>query len=437
MEWWLVLILIFGGVLGLLTLGMPVAFAFMAVTIVGIIGFQGWGGPLQQYVLSIYSSVSVFTLLPVPLFILMSEVLWNSSIAVNALEALDRFFGRVPGRLSLLTVASGTMFSALSGSTMATTAMLGRLLLPNMRKRGYAPDLSMGTIMASGGLDMLIPPSALAVVFASVAQVSIGKLLLALIPPGLLLAALYAGYIIVRAKLDPNAAPEATFERAPLRDKIVGMMLHLMPLLIVIFFVIGTIFFGIATPTEAAALGCLASIILAATLGGMDWRGFMRAIDGTMRVSVMMLTILAAAIGFSQILAFTGASRGLLQYVVGEVTSPILMLILMNLLLLVLGCFMEQIAIMMITLPIFMPIVKALGIDPIWFAVLMLMNLQIALMTPPFGLLLFVMKGVAPPDVQMHTIYRAAVPFIVMDIIVIGVVIVWPDIALFLPRLAF
>ena len=428
MEWWLILTIIFGSLILLLALGVPVAFAFLIINLAGAAILQGGTGGFQQLIHSIYGSVTSFSLLPIPLFVLMGEILWQTNIAARALTALDKLLGRVPGRLSMLTVLSGTIFAALSGSTIANTAMLGSLLLPDLKKRGYADDLSMGAIMASGALAMLIPPSALAVIFAVIAKISIGKVLIALIAPGLLLAALYAVYIMVRAKLDPAAAPSYDVKPASAREQLMGLVLYVAPLSFIVFMVIGVMFIGVATPTEAAAFGCVGSIALAAAYRDLTWKRFRDSIEGTLRISAMMLVIMACAIGFSQLLAYSGGSRGLLEYVMSFDASPIMLLILMQLILLVLGCFMEQIAIMLITLPIFMPIIKAAGIDPIWFAVVCLINLEVALLTPPFGLLLFVMKGAAP-SVKMQQVYMAALPFIIIDILVIGLLIAFPGIA--------
>jgi len=437
MAWYETLTLIFGAVLALLGLGMPVAFSLAAVTLGGIYFTQGWGGPFQSYVLSVKSSLGAFSLLPVPLFVLMGEVLWHSKIAGKALKALDIAMGRLPGRLSLLTIASGTLFSTLSGSTMANTALLGRLLVPELSQRKYSGIMSMGPIMASGALSMLIPPSALAVIFASVAKISIGKLLIALILPGILLALLYAVFIIGVAVRFPSQAPSYQVDHIALRFKLKGLLVNVVPLTLVIVLVIGVIFAGIATPTEAAAVGALASLGLAGAYGGLSLRSVRNALIDTMRISVMMLTILASAIAFSQILAFTGASRGLLGFVVAGEQSPMTFVILTMLMLLVLGMFLEQIAIMMVTLPILMPIVAALHLDPVWFAVLMLINLEIALMTPPFGMLLFVMRSVTPPSIAMSEIWRAALPYVAINLLVIALIMAAPSIATYLPKIAF
>jgi tripartite ATP-independent transporter DctM subunit len=294
----------------------------------------------------------------------------------------------------------------------------------------------MGPIMASGALAMLIPPSALAVIFAAVAKVSIGKLLLALVVPGLMLAALYAAFIIVTASRRPDLAPRYEVDSVPLRERLLAVIRYVLPLFAVVFLVIGAIFLGIATPTEAAALGCLGSFALAAAYGGLTLDNVAKALRGTASITVMMLTILAAAIGFSQLLAFTGASRGLLEFVVTGLQSPMVFLVLTLALILVLGCFLEQIAIMLITLPILMPIVLELGIDPIWFSVMVLINLEIALMTPPFGMLLFVMRGVTPPEISIVEVYRSALPYVAINLVVIGLVLAFPQIALFLPSLS-
>ena len=224
MMWYEVFALIIGGTLALLAVGMPVAFALAAVTLLGVLFTQGWGSPFMQYVSSVKSSLSVFTLLPVPLFVLMGEILWHSQIAGRALKALDMLLGRLPGRLSLLAIGSGTLFSTLSGSTMANTALLGRLLVPELKERGYSGVMSMGPIMASGALAMLIPPSALAVIYASVAKVSIGKLLLALILPGLVLAALYAIFVIVVALRYPHLAPSYDVEKVPFSQTLKALL---------------------------------------------------------------------------------------------------------------------------------------------------------------------------------------------------------------------
>ena len=427
MEWWLILIIIFTGAMILLAAGMPVAFAFIIINMLGVLVLQGGGRSFHTLTLSMFSSVSTFTLLPVPLFVLMGEVLWHSRVAFKAIDVLDKLLGRLPGRLSVLTILSGTVFSSLSGSTMANTAVLGTMLLPDMERRGYRRPMSIGPILASGGLAMMVPPSALAVILASIAKLSIGRILIAALVPGLIMAFLYMSYILVRCKLQPELTPTYEVQRVGLRERLEGVVLYLLPLGLIIFLVTGVIVLGVATPTEAAALGCLGSFILAAVYRSLSWEVIRKAVGGTVYISVMMMAILVGALGFSQLLAYSGASRGLLEAVIALPIAPILVIVAMQAIVLMLGTFMEQIAIMMITLPIYIPIVKSFGFDPIWFGVLMLINLQMALTTPPFGLLLFVMKGVAPPDTTMRQIYLAGIPFLACDLVALIIVLIYPD----------
>jgi tripartite ATP-independent transporter DctM subunit len=426
MEWSQTLLIIFGGVTLLLATGMPVAFCFLLANLLGVLILQGGGKAFYQLILSMYSSVSSFTLLPIPLFVLMGEILWHSGLALKAIEALDKMLGRLPGRLSILTVAAGTVFSTLSGSTMANTAMLGTMLLPDMERRGYAKSMSIGPIVASGGLAMMIPPSALAVILAALAKLSVGRILVGAIIPGFIMAALYLSYIIIRCLLQPELTPRYEAKHVPLSEKLRDFFKYLAPLSFIVFLVTGLIVFGVATPTEAAALGGLGSCVLAAAYRKLSWPIMKPALLGTINISVMTLTILGAAIGFSQILAYSGASRGLLEFVVKLEVPPLLLIVMIQLVILALGTFMEQIAIMLITLPILIPIVKTLGFDPIWFGVMMLINLEMAMTTPPFGLLLFVMKGVSSKETTMRDIYFAGLPFLICDAIAMAVVLIFP-----------
>ncbi|MCP4327952.1 MAG: TRAP transporter large permease subunit [Alphaproteobacteria bacterium] len=432
MPWWETLMIIVGGLLFVMGLGVPVAFAFLLVNLLGILFLQGGSGAFHQFVLSIYSSVSSFTLTPVPLFVLMGEILWRSQLGKDALDALDKCLGRLPGRLSVLTIAAGTVFSSLSGSTMANTAMLGTFLYPDLERRGYHRTLSIGPIMAGGGLAMMIPPSALAVILAAIGQLSIAKILISAIVPGLMMAALYFAYIVIRCALNPDDSPSYTVDSVTWPERIEAVIKHLLPLGFIVFLVTGLIVLGVATPTESAALGALGSFALAAAYGRLNWAMIRASVLGSLRITAMMFAIMAAAIGFSQLLAYSGATRGLLDSVLGLDVTPILLVVGMQLVVLVLGSFMEQIAIMLITLPIFIPIVKALDLDTIWFGVLMLINLEMALMTPPFGLLLFIMKGITPPDVTMKQIYVAAIPFLVCNLIVMAILILFPELVTFL-----
>jgi tripartite ATP-independent transporter DctM subunit len=430
MQWWELLLIIFGGMTALFATGMPVAFAFLLINLIGILLLQGGGAAFHNFSLSIYSSVANFALLPVPMFILMGEILWQSRVVFRAIDVLDAMLGRLPGRLSVLTILSGTVFSALSGSTMANTAMLGSILLPEMERRGYHKAMSLGPIMKGGGLAMIIPPSGLAVILATIAGISIAQLLIACIVPGLIMAVLYVGYIVIRCALQPSLTPSYESVRPALLAQLGAFAIYLLPLAVIVFLVTGVIVLGVATPTEGAALGCVGSFMIAAAYRKLSYRVLWAALIGTLRVTVMVLTILIGAQGFSQLLAYSGASRGLLDAVLSIEMAPWTIVLAMMLVVLFLGCFMDQLAIMLITIPIFFPIIVKLGFDPIWFGVLLLINLEMALTTPPFGMLLFVMKGVAPPTTTMRHIYVSAAPFLLWDAVAMTVVAIWPVAAL-------
>ncbi len=434
MEWWLILLLIIGSLVFMMLTGIPVAFAFMLINFVGIYLFMGTAG-FSQLILSIFNSLTVFTLAPVPFFVLMGAVIFQSGMAFRVLDILDKWLGRLPGRLSILAVAASVTFSTLTGSTMANTAMLGTLLIPEMSRRGYSKTMSLGPIVGSGGLAMIIPPSALGVILGGLAGISIAKLLIGGILPGLLMAALYISYIIIRCSLQPNLAPAYDVVSTPMSEKVASLLKHALPLVLIIFCVLGTIFIGVATPTEAAALGSFASFILAVLYGKLNFDVIKKSIITCLEVTVMAFMIIAGSMAFSQLIAFSGVTRELATLVAKLNVTPVLIVIGMQLVLLFLGTFMEQVSMMMITLPIYMPVATALGIDPVWFGILMLVSLEIGFTTPPFGLLLFIMKGVAPEGTTMADVYSAATPFILCNILALGIMIALPPIVTFLPSL--
>jgi tripartite ATP-independent transporter DctM subunit len=249
------------------------------------------------------------------------------------------------------------------------------------------------------------------------------------------MALLYGIYILFRCTNNPALAPSYQVAAVGMSEKISAFLKYVLPLTSIVFLVVGLIFLGVATPTEAAAMGSVGSLVLAALYRSLNLKVARKAVTGALEVTVMTFMIIAGSITFSQILAFTGASRGLVEFVVGLQLSPILLVIIMMVLLMILGAFMDQISMMMITIPIFMPVIKALGFNPIWFGILMLINLEIAFTSPPFGLLLFVMKGVAPEGTSMGDIYRAAIPFIFCDLVALTLILIFPALAIWLPSL--
>jgi tripartite ATP-independent transporter DctM subunit len=435
MDWSLTLMLLLGLMALLMLIGTPVAVAFLIVDVIGAILFLGGEMGIIQIILNMKESLTSFSLLPVPLFILMGEVMFHSKLGFKAIDATDQWIGKIPGRLSLLAIIGGALFSTMSGSTLATTSILGSLLVPDMEKRGYHKSMSLGPIMGSGGLSMLIPPSALAILLAALNQISVGGLLIAGILPGFLMAFLYGSYVVIRCHLQPHLAPSYQQEPIPVLDRIKVSIIHIFPIGLIIFLVIGLIFLGVATPSEAAALGSMGTILIAIVYGQMNFAVMKASIMGTLKITSMMFMIITGSMIFSQILAFSGASAGIIETVIGLDLSPIMVLIAMQCVLLFLGCFMDNLSMVMIAIPIFLPVVEALHFNTLWFALIMLINMEMANTTPPFGLLLFVMKGVAPKNTTMVDVYKAGIPFLMCDAVVMILVMVFPQIALYLPEL--
>jgi tripartite ATP-independent transporter DctM subunit len=289
--------------------------------------------------------------------------------------------------------------------------------------------------MGVGTVDALIPPNALTVVLASLANIDVGQLLLAGIPAGIMMSALYFIYVVLWLRIFPQEAPMYIVPKIPLKEKVMATVRYLLPLGFIIFMVIGFIFLGVATPTEAAATGTLGSFILALIYRRLNWEVIKKSVMSTVKVTTMIFMIIIVSSTYGEILAFTGAAAGMRSFITSLTIPPIIILIGMLIVVLIMGCFMETVAIMMITIPIYMPVVNAFGFDKIWYGVMMLIALETGLITPPFGVTLFVMKGVAPPEVTMGDIWRAVTPYVIVDILCIALVMAMPNIATVVPSL--
>jgi len=435
-SWQLAAWLMLGGSAVLLFIGMPVAFTFIAINIVGAWLYMGGEAGLAQLARSSVNSVTAFSLTPIPLFVLMGEILFHTGLALKVIEGIERLIRRVPGRLAVVAVVSGTVFSAISGSTIATTAMLGSLMLPVMLARGYHPTLATGPIMAIGAVDMLIPPSALTVLLGSLSGISISKLLIGGVMPGIVLSIAFVLWIILRVRLTPGLAPHdggAVMYQGWERWR--PFFAYVLPCLSIFGVVIGALAAGWATPTECAALGAFATIVFALVYRAFSWDALLRALQGTAAISGIILFIILGATTFAQILSFSGASNGLVQLITGQDLSTGAIVAGMMLMLIFLGIFVDQVSMMMITLPIFMPVVQALGVDPIWFGVMFLICMQLGLLLPPHGLLLMTMRGVAPPQVTTGQIFLAVVPYVGMSLLLLAAVFWLPQVATWLPKL--
>lgn len=433
MPWYEALALLVGSIMVLMAIGMPVALAFLASNIIGAWVFMGGERGIGQLLNNGFGSLTSFALVPIPLFLLMGEIFFHTGLGGRLFNAVDRLLGRLPGRLSYVTVIGGTGFATLSGSSMGATALLGALMVPEMTRRGYKKHMSIGPILGTGGLAIIIPPSALGVLLATLARIDVGALLIAGIIPGLILAGFYIVAIWIQTRIDPTAAPAYEVDPISLGAKLKLILADIVPMVGVMVVIVVLMIAGFMTPSEAAAFGALGVLILAAAFRCLTFEAVKKSVVGALKVTLMAYLIVFGSATFSQLLAFSGASSGLIAWATSYDLQPVATLLIMFGVLLLLGMFMEQISMMLLTVPIFFPLAINLGFDPVWFGLVMLLALEIGFTTPPFGLLLFVMKGVAPPETTMREIYVSAFPFIFCALLLVALLIMMPGLALWLP----
>ena len=433
MEWYLSLSLVIALLLALFASGLQVALVFILIDLLGLYFVVGGWPALSLLPGSIINSIASYPLGAVPLFVLMGEILFRSGVAAQVLDALGKWIGALPARLSLVTVVGAAVFGAISGSSMATTATLSATLAPEMKERGYSPEMIAGPIIGAGGLAMIIPPSAMAVLLGTIAHISIGHLLIGGIVPGLLIATGYLLVILLRVWWNPKLVPQEVYVPPTLRERLRTLNL-LIPVGFLLFMVLGLMFLGVATPSESAALGALAAFVVAAAYGKLAWESVRVSVMETIKITAGIFLIIAGSAAFSQVLAFTGATRGLVDLITQLDISPLMVVFFMMLVLIIMGMFMDQISMMLITLPVYMPIITSLGLDPLWFGIIVLINLEVANETPPFGVLLYIGQSFMPGYGTMQII-KAVIPFTIVDLVAIGLLLVWSDLALWLPRL--
>lgn len=435
MSWPLALLLIFGCLVIFMATGMPIAFAFLITCATASFIFMGGLVGFEQFVASLYYPLVSFILLPCALFILMGNIIFEAGVGEFMVNALDKILGRLPGRLSIIAIGAGVLLGTMIGISGGSIAILGRSLVPEMMKRGYKKPMTLGPVVASGTLAVMIPPSALAVFLGAISRVSIGKLLISIIMPGLLLAVLFTAYIIIRCKLQPSIAPSYVVERVSLLEKVNATVRYILPVGVVIFAAIGSVFMGIATPSEAAALGAVACYILAVLYRRFKWQMIKKSSVATIQITVMVFMIIVGSMSFSKVLAFSGATAGLVELATSLPVPPIVVIIMTQFLVIILGCFVDPGSIIMMTVPLFMPIVSALGYDTLWYATILLLNIQLALITPPFGLDVYTMKALAPPGITLGEVFRSSIPFCAIGFVVMALMMVFPSIALWLPSI--
>lgn len=416
----------------LFILGMPVAIAFLVINIVSLWMLMG-PDSLLLIINGISDQTTSFTMIAIPLYVLLGEILFQSGAVKVIFDAIDKNVGKVRARLFIVTLLVSTIFAALSGSGIAVAAMLGATILPEMNRRGYNNELSAGTICAGASMAPIIPPSILIIVVGTLAQVSIAQLLAAGIIPGLIISLICMLYILIIVKLNPNLAPDYKVSKVSLKEKIISIALAA-PFGIIIFLVLGLIMLGIATPSESAATGVIGALMISFMYNRNIIPPLKIAIKSTARTTGMILLIMASSSVFSQVFALSGASRGIVEIINNLSISPMLMLFIMNLIPFILCCFMDQISLMMILVPIYLPIVEALNFDPIWFWILMLINITIGGITPPFGYVLFSLKGAAGEKITIEEVFKGIIPFIIIFVLVIILIVLIPSIATWLPK---
>lgn len=430
-EW--LTVLLFGSLVLLLLLGLPLVFAIGGVATLFIIFL--WG-PHALPVLAnrTYMAMDMFLLVAVPMFIFMGAMLQRCGIAEDMYELMYHWMGGLRGGLAAGTVLICTMFAAMVGISGAATTSMGLIALPSMRKRGYHKTIAIGCISAGGSLGILIPPSVLMIILALTSRLSVGQMFIAGILPGLLLSGLFVTYILVRCyfqkDLGPSVPPD---ERLPLRKRVKLLAGLLLPIGLILA-VMGSMFFGLATPSEASAIGALGAIVSAFIKRTFNWGNFTSALFITLRLSAMVIWIVFAASVFTALYAVTGASS-LVGGLISGVGDPWLAIIVMMLTLFVLGMFFDPTGIVLLTAPIFFPIVTSLGFGALWFAILFVINMELAYLTPPFGFNLFYMKAVVPPDVTMLDIYKSSLPFVLLMIVGLIICMIFPGIITWLPSL--
>ncbi len=429
-------LLMFGSLLGLLALGLPVAFACGSV---GIIFTALLQGPSAVNLVStrIFGLMTNYLLASIPLFILMASILERSGVIEDIYETVYQWLGALKGGVATATIAACTLMAAMCGVIGASEVTMGVIAFPQMLKRGYDKYIAAGSILAGGTLGILIPPSVMLIVYGMVDNSSIGRLYAGAFMPGFLLASFYVIYVSIRCYLRPELGPPVPKEeRMPLTGRI-KLLGRLSGPGILIFLVLGTIFTGIAAPTEAAGVGAAGAALLAAAQRRLTWRGAVQATESTIKATAMVMWTMFGANIFVGLYVMIGGGKFVEDLLMGSGLGPWTIIIIINLILIFLGFFIDWVGIIMLCVPIFGTVIRKLGFDPIWFGVLFTVNMQISFLSPPFGYALFYLKGVAPPEIDTFTIWKAAVPFMGLQLLGLICCMIWPGIILWLPSLFY
>ena len=427
--------LMFGSLFLLLLTGYPLAFLVGGVA-VGFIAWLWSPDALALVPQRMWNNMTQYLLAAIPLFIFMASMLEKAGLIEQIFDVAYKWLGRVPGGLAVATVAASTVLAAMVGVIGAAVVTMALVALPSMLRRGYSPVLAAGSVMAGGTLGILIPPSVLAIIYGLVANQSVGELYLGSVLPGLLLSGLYMLFSILYALINPKGAPRIPKEEAPTWAERWRALRSIWAPLVLIFLVLGTIFLGLAAPTEAAAVGAFGAMMVAALHRKLSWQNLRLALEQTAKATAMVLWIIFGANAFVAFYVAQGGDRYISELLLGTGLSPWGVLILMQLILIILGMFLDWVGILLLAVPVFVPIIRDLGFDPLWFGVLYLINMQMSFLSPPFGYALFYVRGVAP-QIPMGTIYRAAIPFLLLQLTGLVILMLFPGLATWLPSLVF
>lgn len=432
METWLLTLIVFSSLVILLAIGIPIAFAMLAIAAVGIILTWGPQGLLVLFNTA-YAEGTSYLLLAVPLFIFMANILKFSGLADKLYEVVYRWMGGLRGGLAMGTVVICAIFAAMAGISSVATISMGLIALPSMLQRKYDKVMAVGCINAGGALGILIPPSILMILYGNMAEVSIGRLFAGGMLPGILLAAIFVIYIGVRCFFQKDLGPAVT-ERYTWGDKFRSLKGVILPVSLVVL-VLGVIYTGVATPTEAAGVGAGGAVLTAMIHRQLTMARMWQALKDTLSLTVMVFWIIIGAVSFTTFLAYAGIQDMLQEAIVSMDINRWIILIAIQLVFFVLGMFLDPAGIILLTTPIFVPIINHLGFDPLWFGVLFIINMEMAYITPPFGFNLFILKSVVPPQVTMADIYRSVGPFVLLQALCLAMVMLWPEIATWLPSI--
>ena len=421
----------FALLIALMFLRIPVAFVMAMVGFVGFWWLVSWPAALSLLARDFFSVFSSYNLTVIPLFILMGQVAHYSGISGRLFNAAHKFIGHLPGGLAMATIGACAFFAAICGSTTATSATMATVALPQMKKYNYDPALATGVVAAGGTLGILIPPSTIFIIYGIMTEQSVGKLFVAGVLPGILLAALFALVILVWSRLQPGLC--ALAPKASWREKFASLA-GVIETIALFFIVMGGLFVGLFTPTEAAGIGALGTYVIALIGRNLTWRSFVRSLSETVRISCMIMTIVAGATVFGHFLAVTTIPTEVGAWVAGLPVPPVVVMALIIVTYLFLGCLMDSLAMIMLTIPVFYPVVTTLGYDPIWFGVIIVMVGGMGVITPPVGINVYVVAGIAR-DVPLHIIFKGSAYLMCAMIILSALLIIFPQIALWLPGL--